>query len=316
MTELSIPNLSVVVPCFDAETTLEGCIESLLDQSYPAGRYEIVIVDNASSDRTADIARSYRCRVITETRRGSYAARNAGVACADGTIIAFTDADCRAHHDWLQDLCVGLGEGGVGGCAGSVESYQPTTLLERFAELKQYVSQEPPMACSYLPYAITANVAYPRDVLAELGGFDGQLRSGGDADLSWRVQRVLGLQIRFNRDAIVYHQHRQSLAQLFRQWRRYGCGTIMLHSRYPDYAAPVSTEVRRSLQRAAAFFGRGIARLARWPVQHSRDGLYFAEHFLEVGCTLSRLAGIVSCRDAVLDEIAVAPGSVTDGDQP
>src|SRR5579862_2632146 len=96
---------SVVVPFYNAERTIEKCIHALMAQSYPADRYEILMVDNNSTDTSANIVRSYPAvHYLKEGKQGSYAARNNGIAAAKGTVVAFTDPDCVPREDWLEQI--------------------------------------------------------------------------------------------------------------------------------------------------------------------------------------------------------------------
>ena len=95
--------ISVVVPVYNAESTIRSCIEALRSQNYPADRYEILMVDNHSGDRSLEIIRQYPdIRCLHVEKRGSYAARNQGILKARGDVIAFTDADCAPAVSWLQ----------------------------------------------------------------------------------------------------------------------------------------------------------------------------------------------------------------------
>jgi glycosyltransferase involved in cell wall biosynthesis len=98
-------DISVVVPVYNSQEYLEQCLRALLNQSYPRERYEIIMVDNNSSDGSAAILRKHQgIRLVAEPKQGAYAARNRGVAVCRGKLIAFTDADCAVATDWLQHL--------------------------------------------------------------------------------------------------------------------------------------------------------------------------------------------------------------------
>ena len=293
----ALPFVSVVTPVYNAAATIEACLQSLLALDYPRDRREIIVVDNGSSDETAAIVQRYPVQLLHElTRPSSYAARNRGIRASRGELIAFTDADCIAERGWLTHLVEGYADESVGAFAGSVLAHHPTTLLERFAEQHRVVSQEISMVCTFLPYAVTANAAYRREVLQVLGGFDDQFISGGDSDLSWRLQRVCGKRIRFNRSAIVYHRHRTTLRGLCQQYWKYGYGTVMLYERFPDYRKSWGVEVWFTLKRVSWFLARGMSRLARDPFRRGEGSLYFTEHFLDALCTLSRLLGMLQCQ--------------------
>ena len=176
------PFVTVIVPVYNGADTIDTCVQSLLAQQYPPGRFEILVVNNASSDDTARRVRQYPVLLMHERRKqSSYAARNCGIQAAHGELIAFTDSDCVAQPDWLQQLVAGFDDPSTAGFAGFVDSVKPQTVLEAFAHQRKQVSQEASMNCSFLPYAITANVAYRRESLKALNGFDESLISGGYA---------------------------------------------------------------------------------------------------------------------------------------
>jgi glycosyltransferase involved in cell wall biosynthesis len=106
-----MPSFSVVVPFRDTEAHIEGCVRGLLAQDYPSDRVELLFVDNASSDRSADILRAHpEVTLLAEPTVGAYAARNAGARRAAGEIIAFTDPDCVADPGWLRALADAMEE--------------------------------------------------------------------------------------------------------------------------------------------------------------------------------------------------------------
>lgn len=103
-TAQALPLVSVVVAAPDAEGELDRCLASLLDIDYPAGRYELLIVDNGSRDRTAEIVKRFPVRNLDEPRSRVSHARNAGIRASRGDVVAFTDPDCLVSKQWLWDL--------------------------------------------------------------------------------------------------------------------------------------------------------------------------------------------------------------------
>lgn len=96
---------SIIVPVFDTGTYVDLCIRALLAQDYPPSEYEIIAVDNGSRDDSLERLQRYpRVIVVQESKRGSYAARNAGVARSKGALLAFTDSDCAPSPDWLRQI--------------------------------------------------------------------------------------------------------------------------------------------------------------------------------------------------------------------
>ena len=107
---MSMPRVSVIVPVYNGESTIEECVESILALSFPRNDVQLLLIDNASSDSTSTILERYRDRamILHETKRGPAAARNRGLENATGDIVAFTDADCVVHRDWLSRLIAPL----------------------------------------------------------------------------------------------------------------------------------------------------------------------------------------------------------------
>jgi GT2 family glycosyltransferase len=263
------PFVSIIVPVYNGSCTIDALLTSLLALDYPAGRREILIVDNRSTDDTRERVGRYPVTLLEETEiQGSDAARNRGIEAAGGEILAFTDADCVVEPTWLKRLLASHKEPCWGGFSGRTLAYPSSNLLARFcayakvldlSRLQESFFQPDGMGehlCSQvsilrfhsdiqLPIGLinphTANVAYRRIVLETIGSFDPMLLpTGGDFDLAWRLQTQTDWKIAIVPDAIVYHQHRMNLASFTSMYRRYGGGYAVLaikHSRAPERTA-------------------------------------------------------------------------------
>jgi glycosyltransferase involved in cell wall biosynthesis len=236
--------VDVVIPVHNGAATIERCVRAVLAQSrLPA---HVIVVDNGSTDATAEVAERAGAMVVHEHRPGSYAARNAGIAASTADAIAFTDDDCTPDPGWLEAL-VGALEAGVDVVGGEVVAPAGHTPAERWGHERGMLSQAGSFAHPFLPCFATANVLWRRTALDRIGGFDDQLQSGGDVDAHWRLQK-LGGTLAFAPDAIVVHSHRRSLRQLVRQQHRYGIGHGRLDTRWaadPAYAATTGTAGQR-----------------------------------------------------------------------
>ena len=188
---------SVIVPTFNRADLLRRCLDALAQQDY-AGPYEVIVVDDGSTDRTPGVLRS-RPGVIhlRQANRGPAAARNRGIAAATGDILAFTDDDCLVPADWLSRLADGyVRHPAVAGVGGYLEA--PTEVLEHnlLARFERSVGRDEYGAGPRevlggfdCPAGGTNNMSYRRAVLEEVGGFDEAFpfAAGEDADLKRRI---------------------------------------------------------------------------------------------------------------------------------
>jgi len=114
-----IEMISVIIPAKNTEDTIGNCLRAVLSQRYVNTDYEVIVVDDGSTDRTAEIAKSMRARVIQQENAGPAAARNAGAEAAYGEILAFTDADCVPSPEWLHYLTMPFRDPQVIGTKGT-----------------------------------------------------------------------------------------------------------------------------------------------------------------------------------------------------
>jgi glycosyltransferase involved in cell wall biosynthesis len=227
------PLVSVVIPIYNGEADLPDLLECLRSQTYPSNLVEYLLVDNGSSDRTLTILQAQpQIQALSETQiQSSYAARNTGIRAAKGSMIAFTDADCRPSPEWLTELVQPFVEPSVGLVAGEIKALPGHTLLERYADRHETLSQKHTLAHPFCPYGQTANLAVRREIFAQVGLFRPYLTTGGDADLCWRILRSenTSWELKFAAAAIVRHRHRTTLEELRSQWQRYGRSNRYLH---------------------------------------------------------------------------------------
>ena len=232
---------SVVIPCLNGEATLSRQLASLLRSAGPA-LLEILVADNGSTDRSADIVaqfqlRDSRIRMIDASfRRGINIARNAGIRAASGEFILFVDADDSVDPGWFPAVeravtqNVTLFGGGVeridgAGRVVSIETGSYTTLWD-------------------MPWPIGANCGARRSTLLELGLFDEELRGGGDeTDFFWRAT-LAGHRLTVVPEAVVHYRLRPSMYGAFRQHYSYGRSHVRLYKRFADAGMPRSSSAR------------------------------------------------------------------------
>ncbi len=195
---------SVIIPTYNRYQFLEKCLGSVLAQDFDFREYEVVVVNNGSTDetrqfldgRTGSLTRIFH----QEKNTGPAAARNLGAKESRGQFLAFTDDDCWVPKSWLQELFRGLNQwpkaAAVGGFLEAPDEILKTNILaklEAFETHKIYkAGQTESLGGFESPAGGTNNIAYRRDVFEKLGGFDESfpVPAGEDADLKWRAVKA------------------------------------------------------------------------------------------------------------------------------
>jgi hypothetical protein len=165
----------------------------------------------------------------------SYHARNRGVAAGSAPWLVFVDADVLAPPDLLDRYFARPPAATTGVLAGAVVDEEPETgaaAATRYAYLKSSMSQEVTLADDAWPFAQTANAAVRREAFAQVGGFEESVRSGGDADLCFRL-RAAGWDLERREEAAVVHRNRATIPRMLAQRARHGAGAAWLARRWP-----------------------------------------------------------------------------------
>jgi GT2 family glycosyltransferase len=229
------------MPTYNRANCLKERLGALLDQHYPPDQYELIVVDDASTDETTVLLKHWeathggRMRVLRQERnRGPAAARNRGVAEARGVLIAFTDDDCVVTPDWLEQIQCGYREPGIVGVGGEVLPLATDSPIRCYFARYSTIAQ-PATRQGQILYLITANASFRRDILLQVGGFDETLAIAGgeDPDLCLRLGQ-LGYRFGYNPRAIVYHDYASSLSAFLHTFRNYGEGTAFNELRHRD----------------------------------------------------------------------------------
>jgi glycosyltransferase involved in cell wall biosynthesis len=256
----SRPFVSVIVPAFDNAAGLELCLRALEDQTYPADRCEVIVVDNGSRvDPAPLVSRFSRARLERESQPGSYAARNRGLAVARGEILAFTDSDCVPAHDWIKQGVASLaGCQGCGFAAGQVDLSFRDPAHPSAAELYDFLVMNFHQEHNVRDrkFGATANLFVPKPVFDRVGMFDATLLSGGD--LEWG-ERVLakGLRQTYAAEARVAHPARYSLDETYRRALRLTGGDFRRSS--SSGAGRRAVELARAFTPAVPFYARVLS---------------------------------------------------------
>lgn len=221
------PHFSVVIPAFNAESTVAETVRAVVAQPLARDLFECIVVDDGSSDRTAEVAEHAGAVVVRlPGNRGPAAARNAGIQSARGQWIAFTDADCVPSRRWLPALLAAAetADPGTLALAGKTIGLESKTRAARFMDLIGALDAETYLRHATMPWAPSCNLAYRRADLLAVGGFDAAFRWYDTPELHLRIADRLGGKIRHVPTAIVLHRHRAGWKSLWQQQVNYGRG--------------------------------------------------------------------------------------------
>ena len=224
------PTISVVVCARNEEPLIGRTLASLERCDYPG--LEVIVCDDGSTDRTLAIAREFPFRVLALEWGGLSRARNAGLAAATGEIVAYIDADAEAHPEWPYRLALAFDDANVGAAGGPNLTPRDAGFLERA------IAEAPGGPIHVLAtddraeHVPGCNMAFRRDALEAIGGFDPIHRAAGDdVDVCWKLLDA-GYQIAFSATAQVDHHRPESLKRYLRQQRSYGRSERVLQGRY------------------------------------------------------------------------------------
>jgi GT2 family glycosyltransferase len=203
-------SVSVIIPAYNEEKKIAGCIESIMSTKYP--QLEILVVDDKSTDKTVEVASGYPIRLIKRAMRGERCvARNDGLREAKGEIVVFVDADCTVEEHALEILVSDFSDTKIAGVGGVVLTKE-TGLVAKYrsyASREDWLDSKEVVETSYLPGGICAYLA---DALRSVGGFNPSVGRHETFELGLRLRekeyRLLG-----EPKAIVWHGHEGNLAR-------------------------------------------------------------------------------------------------------
>jgi glycosyltransferase involved in cell wall biosynthesis len=256
-TNLPWPRISVIVCAYNSEDTLPDCLNGLRALDY--SNYEVIVVNDGSTDRSAEIASEYGFRLIDTENRGLACARNAGLEAATGEIVAYIDSDASPEPQWLSHLAISFmrsqhvgiggpnippeGDGRLAECVGHAPGGPTHVLLsDRLAE--------------HIP---GCNMAFRKESLDAIGGFDPQFRiAGDDVDICWQLQNQGGT-IGYSAGAVVWHHRRNSIKAYAKQQYEYGKAEALLEGKWPERYNSVG-----HLAWSGRVYGAGVTTLRGW----------------------------------------------------
>jgi GT2 family glycosyltransferase len=251
------PRISVVVCSHNGARTIRDTLKGILRLEYPA--YEVIVVDDGSTDGTTTIVRDYGFHLISTEYRGLSSARNTGMQVAQGEIIAYIDDDAYPDRHWLTYLASVFQHTdhvGVGG---------PNLALPGEGPIDDRVANAPGGSVHALitgrqaEYILGCNMAFRKATLQSIGGFDPRFRTAGDdVDVCWRLGQR-GWTLGFHPSALVWHHRCYSVRDYWKQQKDYGEAEAILEQKWPQKYNEFG-----HLSWRAHLYGQGLAQALTW----------------------------------------------------
>jgi glycosyltransferase involved in cell wall biosynthesis len=241
------PLVSIVVPCYNVERSIARCAQSLLALSYSREKFEIIFVDDGSTDLTGTILKQYQDQLNVQvirhsSNRGLAASRNTGILQAsDSEVVCFLDGDMVVFPDWLNNMLNVLQQDNVIGVVGDSclpRGIKPNSLDRYFYSYLRGARRFGEGIPIHFPYFLFNNTALRRFALNRVGLFDETFTvyGGEDTDMAIRLWKMFPEGFRFSREAVSEHYHQRTLEQFCRSMEDYGCINLpRLIQIYPKY---------------------------------------------------------------------------------
>ena len=257
-----LPRVSVIIPVRNRPQDLARCLASLKRVIYPAGLMEIMVVDDASSDQTLEVAQSFgAATIINKNRQGASRCRNLAAAQAKGDMLCFVDSDCTVQPDWLMELMRVMKDPVVTACGGLVDSSLAASALDRYERVMSSLRMGDRPNDSRLSdaffYLPSCNLCVRSDAFRELGGFNESMEVGEDVDLCWRIIDSNGI-VEYRPAAVVYHRHRNKVRAFCGRRFDYGTSEPLLQAMHPK------RKKRMPLRPALLIFWGAVAAALTW----------------------------------------------------
>lgn len=216
--------VSVIIPVWNDASRIRLCIDALLKQKLDMNSFEVIVVDNASTDDTFKVLSEYpQITLLSEKRPGSYVARNKALKIAKGKYLAFTDSDCIPSENWLAEcLRVAEAQSSIGVIAGDMRFFidKNDKVEQRALDFETMFSMNQKIN-SQNGVSITANFFALKEIIIQFDGFNADLKSGGDHELSKRISDA-GYETLFCQDGYVMHPARNVAELLVKRKRVIG----------------------------------------------------------------------------------------------
>jgi O-antigen biosynthesis protein len=226
------PFISVILCSYNGSRTIRDCLEGLRKLEYP--NFEVIVVDDGSTDGTASIVGEYGFRLISTSNHGLSSARNTGMRAAKGEIVAYIDDDAYPDPQWLTYLAATFNSTNYAGVGGpNIAPPEDGLIAKSVANapggpVHVLVSDQ---EAEHIP---GCNMAFRKPAIEAIDGFDHQFRTAGDdVDICWRLQKQ-EMKLGFSPAALVWHHRRNSVRAYWKQQEGYGRAESLLEKKWPE----------------------------------------------------------------------------------
>lgn len=234
--EFSIPKASVVIPSYNARLTLSHCLTSVFNSSYR--NFEVIVVDDASTDACTDIYDKFPCKVIRAIQRsGPGKARNIGVSNSKGSVLLFLDSDCIVEKDWIKKMVESFSNGSIAAVGGGYSFIAGTgkTGIERFAFLELKFRRK--TMSRFIESLPSCNLACKKDAFLDIGGFPIHLMYPASEDLEFSYNLSRKYKLLWDKDNGVGHYFRSTIRGYLKQQFNFARPLVSLYLRKPSLIA-------------------------------------------------------------------------------
>lgn len=258
-----LPFVSIVVCTYNGEKYIKDCLNTLINQDYPRDRYEVIVVNDCSIDKTEEVVSKYSVKLIKHKKNmGLATARNTGIRSSKGEILAFTDDDCIPTKNWLTTLINAYDSPSIAGVGGKIIPHKTDNLILKYIEeinplapLDKSLLRSNNLIYRFLLYIkksfcpsdekngllevyslVGASMSFRKDILEGLGLFDENFRFGAEEeDLCKRFhQEIKDKKLLFTTKAVVFHQFDPSLKKMVKRSFSYGRGNARMFHKHPE----------------------------------------------------------------------------------
>ena len=233
--ENNYPFVSIIIPVRNVEKDIGRCLESLNKLNYPKNKYEVIVADSNSEDKTPQIVKQYGAIIASTPQKSICAGRNEGLKVSRGKIIAFSDADCLMDENWIRNSLKYFQDSNIGGVGGiNITPFDEAA----FGKAVGFVLDQTIFSAGSVYGRILKNIKevksipgcnaiYRKEVLDKVMPIDETLLGGEDYVMNQKI-RQLGYKILYTPDTIVWHYRRPTPKKFFKQIFHYGATRLII----------------------------------------------------------------------------------------